>query len=129
METYREKLLKDPEYAIEDIKGDLIMDVTEAFCEILETEGLTRQNLAEKMGRTRGFISQVLNGDRNMTLGTLAEMAYRLGYCPEFKLEKATEKSTLTGRFTVDIEEEEEDAWAGFADVAKEKPRKVAVNG
>ena len=122
MENYRDKLLKDPTYALEAAKGNLIMEITEAFCDILEREGFTRQNLAEKMGRTRGYISQVLNGNRNMTLATLTEIAHHLGYCPEFKLEKITEKITLSGSFTVDIDDDEEDVWEG-------KTIKVATNG
>ena len=88
-EDYRTKLLKDPAYALEAAKGELIMDVTESICEILEKENIERQTLAKKMNKTKGFISQILNGSRNMTLGTLAEISYVLGYAPKIAFEES----------------------------------------
>ncbi len=40
---------------------------------------VTRAELARRMGRTRGFVTHLLSGDRNLTLGTLAEIAEALG--------------------------------------------------
>ena len=104
------------------------MDVTEAFCEIIENEGLTRQNLADKMGKTRGFVSQILNGSRNMTLGTMAEIALSLGYKPEVKFEKATEKSTISTSFTVDMAEDD-GSWTSTDSPVPVEAKRVAVNG
>jgi len=41
------------------------------------------------MNKTKGFISQILNGSRNMTLGTLAEISYVLGYAPKIAFEES----------------------------------------
>lgn len=40
---------------------------------------VSRAELARRIGRTAGFVSQVLSGSRNMTLRTLADFAYALG--------------------------------------------------
>jgi transcriptional regulator with XRE-family HTH domain len=68
---------------IEDASGlrqeELIVEVTEALARALRTSGLTRSQLATRLGRTRGFISQVLGGGRNLTLRTLADLAGALG--------------------------------------------------
>ena len=50
----------------------LILDVTEAISEVMQKEGITKAQLAKRMGRTKGFITQLLSGDRNLTLRTLA---------------------------------------------------------
>ncbi len=56
----------------------LILDATEAVCEWLAAEGLSRADLAERLGRSPAYVSQLLNGSRNMTLRTLADMAHAL---------------------------------------------------
>jgi transcriptional regulator with XRE-family HTH domain len=57
----------------------LIVEATEVICELLERDGVTRQELAERLGKTKGFVSQVLSGERNMTLRTLSDFAFVLG--------------------------------------------------
>ena len=88
VKDYVNKILKDPRLMLESVKGDFIMDVTERICEILEKEGIDRKELAIRMGKSKGYISQLLNGTRNMTLGTLAEILYHLGYKVTIKCEK-----------------------------------------
>lgn len=65
---------------------ELILGVTEAVCEILEREGLTQAELARRLGKTKGFVSQVLAGDRNLTLRTIADIADALELRAELQL-------------------------------------------
>lgn len=85
---YRDTIIRDRDIAIEAEKGEFIMDVTEKICEIMEKNNISRQNLAEKMGKSKGFVSQVLNGSRNMTLNTLAEISHFLEHKINISLEK-----------------------------------------
>lgn len=103
---YRDRLLENNAYVIEAGKGDLIMDVTEAICDILEREGISRQELANRIGRSKGFVSQVLNGSRNMTLNTLSEIAQALGYTPNFKMERYVGEKYLVGNYEYEIQPE-----------------------
>lgn len=57
----------------------LILDATEAIVGLLEDQGVTRQELAARLGKSKGFISQLLSGERNMTLRTLADLGHALG--------------------------------------------------
>ncbi len=66
------------------------MSVTESFCEILEKEGIKRSKLAELMGKTKGYISQLLNGSRNITLRSMSDIAYGMGYSIEINFRKNT---------------------------------------
>lgn len=56
----------------------LILDATEAIVALLEERGVTRQELAVRLGKSKGFVSQLLSGERNMTLRTLADLGYAL---------------------------------------------------
>ena len=78
--TLMDKYLEDPEFAKLMAQGDLIMEVTETLCELLEKEKISRKELAERLGKSKGFVSQLLNGGRNLTLRTVADILHVLGY-------------------------------------------------
>ena len=64
----------------------LILDVTELLAGALEDGGVPRAELARRLGRTPGFVSQLLGGGRNLTLRTIADIAAALCLRPSFKL-------------------------------------------
>jgi hypothetical protein len=78
--TLLDKYLEDPEFARMMAQGDLIMEVTETLCELLENEKISRKELADRLGKTKGFVSQLLYGGRNLTLRTVADILHVLGY-------------------------------------------------
>lgn len=59
---------------------ELILEVTEAVSAVMQEEGVSKTQLAKRMGKTKGFISQLLSGGRNLTLRTLAGLVDALGY-------------------------------------------------
>jgi transcriptional regulator with XRE-family HTH domain len=58
----------------------LILEATELISERMETAGVTRAELAERIGTTRSHVTQLLAGNRNMTLRTLADVGFALGF-------------------------------------------------
>jgi len=75
-----DQYLEDPEFAKLMAQEDLIMEVTETLCGLLEKEGVSRKKLADRLGKSKGFVSQLLNGGRNLTLRTVADILHVLGY-------------------------------------------------
>jgi transcriptional regulator with XRE-family HTH domain len=71
---------------------ELILDVTEALSEMLEQEGVNKAVLAQRLGKTKGFVSQILAGGRNLTLRTIADVADALGYRIRIVFSKETER-------------------------------------
>jgi transcriptional regulator with XRE-family HTH domain len=57
-----------------------MLAATAAVVRRLEEQGISRAQVAERIGRTKGFVSQVLSGARNMTLATLADLLWAAGY-------------------------------------------------
>lgn len=104
--NYRSVLLQKPEFAVEAAKGEFIMDVTESICAILEEKKMERKDLANNMNKSKGYISQILNGERNMTLATLAEICHALGYKPAIKFKKHEEHVVYEDSFKVDASAE-----------------------
>ncbi|HZV48245.1 MAG TPA: helix-turn-helix transcriptional regulator [Candidatus Dormibacteraeota bacterium] len=58
----------------------LILEATELICELMQRQGISRRELASRIGRTREFVGQLLNGSRNMILRTLADLTYALDH-------------------------------------------------
>lgn len=57
----------------------LLAEVAEEIWAKLEQAGLNKTELAERMGASKGHVSQVLSGSRNMTLRTLSDICFALG--------------------------------------------------
>jgi transcriptional regulator with XRE-family HTH domain len=72
--------MNDPEFRKLLAQEELILEVTETICDILEIEKISRKELADRLGKTKGFVSQLLNGGRNLTLRTVADILHVLGY-------------------------------------------------
>ena len=76
--TKKMKKGKECEYERLVEQETLIFEATELISELIEESGENRKELAEKLGRSKGFVTQILAGDRNMTLRTLADFAFAL---------------------------------------------------
>lgn len=54
----------------------LILWTTEAIWKAMDDQGLTRAELAARLGTSRANVTQLLSGTRNMTLRSLAGLAH-----------------------------------------------------
>ncbi len=57
----------------------LIINTSEDFLALMDDAGFTKSKLSKQIGKSKSFVSQSLNGKRNLTLRTLADMAYAIG--------------------------------------------------
>jgi transcriptional regulator with XRE-family HTH domain len=83
--------MNDPEFRKLLAQEELILEVTETICNILDSEHISRKELADRLGKSKGFVSQLLNGGRNLTLRTIADNFHVLGY----KVTLATHKKEV----------------------------------
>jgi transcriptional regulator with XRE-family HTH domain len=65
----------DPEYIVEGV----LIAATERICELMERHGISRSELARRLGKSRAYVTRLLNGQPNMTLKTLTQIAVALG--------------------------------------------------
>ncbi|MEW6669771.1 MAG: helix-turn-helix transcriptional regulator [Thermodesulfobacteriota bacterium] len=94
--TLYDEFMEDREFARLMHQEELIMDVTEGFCRVLEEESISRSKLAQLMGKTKGYISQLLGGKRNISLRVLADIAGSLGYSARVVFRKKSETNRRT---------------------------------
>lgn len=64
----------------------LILGIAEDICAFLNQHGITQSQLADRLGKSKGFVSQLLSGESNLTLRTLADLCWALDVKPEFSL-------------------------------------------
>jgi len=99
--------MNDPEFRKLLAREELILEVTETICDLLEIEKVSRKELADRLGKSKGFISQLLNGGRNLTLRTVADILHVLGYKVVLISHKLKQKinviefPTFHGRYTI----------------------------
>jgi transcriptional regulator with XRE-family HTH domain len=56
----------------------LMNDVTTMFLKAMKVKNVNQSELAKRMGVSKSSVSRILSGNRNMTLETLAKMAFAL---------------------------------------------------
>ena len=64
----------------------LTFNTTEEILILMEDKGISKTELAMMLGKSKSCITQLLNGSRDMTLRTLAEICLALGVKPEINL-------------------------------------------
>jgi transcriptional regulator with XRE-family HTH domain len=69
---------KDIEAQVDEELSRLVTEITNEITVYLRERGLTRAELASRMGVSPGRISQVLSGGENLTLRTLAALSTAL---------------------------------------------------
>lgn len=74
MASYIDKIRSTPEGAQSLRQEEFILEVTEQICGLMEQQGISRKELAERMGKSKGRISQLLDGEANLTLRTLSDI-------------------------------------------------------
>lgn len=79
----REELLKSKEYWLTKIQIDLFNEVEK----YMDKYKLNRTQLAEKLGVSKGYISQILNGDADHRISKLVELSLAVGVVPQLSFE------------------------------------------
>lgn len=74
----REELVTKPEFWLESIQNEIFRQVT-AY---LKENNMTQNQLAEQLGVTKGYVSQVMKGEFNYTLKKLIELSLAVGKAP-----------------------------------------------
>lgn len=57
---------------------ELILDVTESIWDAMDRKNISKSQLAERLSTSRANVTQLLSGDRNMTLRTLSDIVFEL---------------------------------------------------
>lgn len=98
----REDLLKSPDYWTADIQI-MLYNCAERF---MKEQGMNRTKLAEHLGVSKGYVSQLLNGDYDHKLSKLVELSLAFGFVPKVDFMPIAEyikKDELTKRIRTQV--------------------------
>lgn len=73
-----DQILRDPVRRKRIRQEELILAVTEGLIGAMADQDIKRSDLAKKLGKTKGFITQLFSSGRNLTLRTVADVAEAL---------------------------------------------------
>jgi len=83
----RDKLLKSKGYNLAKIQNELFRQLNE----YIKKKGITRTQFAKELGVSKGYVSQVLNGEFDFKLSKLVELSLAIGKIPEIKFSSLEE--------------------------------------
>ena len=78
----RKELLKSPNYWLARFQTELFRCVRN----YLKREKKTQTQFAEQMGVSKGYVSQIMNGDFDHKMSSFIKLSLSAGYIPEVKL-------------------------------------------
>jgi len=75
-EALIDNLARDSEEMKFYLQEKLILEVTEVIAEFMQRKNVRKVELARRLNKSKGYITQVLNGRANMTLRTVADVMW-----------------------------------------------------
>ena len=84
-ETLTERLTKTAEGMRLYQQERAILEVTELVCQLMDEQDVSRSELAKRLGRTKGYITQLLDGRANMTVRTISDVFTALDRAVHFQ--------------------------------------------
>jgi transcriptional regulator with XRE-family HTH domain len=78
MKTQHEILMEDPEFRRLLSIEALVAEASELIAKLMADQNVTKAELARRLGKSRSWVTQMLSGRANVTVRTLAEVAYAL---------------------------------------------------
>lgn len=85
VETLTEKLTKTAEGMRLYQQERAILEVTELVCQLMDEQDVSRSELAKRLNRTKGYITQLLDGRANMTVRTISDVFTSLDRAVHFQ--------------------------------------------
>jgi predicted transcriptional regulator len=78
VDNFIQKLMSDEEGRKLYFREDLIFETTEAICKVMDEKHISKAELSRLAGVSKSNITQLLSGDQNMRLSTVADLLYAL---------------------------------------------------
>ena len=79
MMSLRERIESSPERMKNFQRERLELEITELICDLMAQEGVSRSELAKRLGKSRPYITKLLQNGNNMTLNTISDIFFALG--------------------------------------------------
>lgn len=91
----------DPEF----YKELTLLKAQETIAKLMEEQGVSKVKLADKLGRDKSYVTQILSSGRNLTLKTLSEILFCLNAELNFSVRPIRKVVNMKGRRATDIKD------------------------
>jgi plasmid maintenance system antidote protein VapI len=78
LERYRQ-MFNDARSSVDYWLEGPIVDFTEDICRLMKEKNVSKAELARRLGTSRAYVTKLLGGNANFTLGTMVKVAMVLG--------------------------------------------------
>ena len=78
VQTVFDQLVNTPEERKLFQRERTIMEITEMLCRVMKEQNVSRAELADRLGMSKGSISQMLSGGRNLTVKSISDILFAL---------------------------------------------------
>lgn len=86
-----EKETINPKQHVEYWTAQIQMKLLKLIQTYLDSNNMTRTELAQKLGVTKGYVSQVMAGDYDHRISKMVELTMAIGYIPDINFKPAEE--------------------------------------
>ena len=84
-------LSSDPDFVAEE----LALAITEEIANAMVSEGISKAELARRIGASRSYVTRIMDAPPNMTLRSIAKVGLALGLTPEVRLSRPARRIQL----------------------------------
>ena len=81
---------KDAAFVLDSVKARLVEDI----CQAMKAKGINQSELAKRLGKTKQYVSRILNETANFTLASIVEISIALGCSVELRLNAQTDENS-----------------------------------
>jgi transcriptional regulator with XRE-family HTH domain len=114
IQKFDARMEKDKDLKKLYLEERLILRVTNVISELMEEQNIKKVDLAERVGCSKGYITQILDGTANLTLKTISNVLFELGSTLAVKAEPIKEFTEgRSERFTFLITNYSTAPWRG----------------
>jgi len=78
VQRVRSIVIADPEFRRMLSVKSLVAEASETIAKLMAQQNVSKADLARRLNKSRAWVTQLLSGKANMTVRTLAEVAYVL---------------------------------------------------
>lgn len=100
----------DPEQQREYAREKCVEAIASAVDTMIDKAGMSQTAIAEKLGKSKGYVSRVLSGAHNMTLHTLGDLLWATG--TEARWDPDTRHLEMVELGVIDVLTDDHEAWS-----------------
>jgi transcriptional regulator with XRE-family HTH domain len=86
------EMVEEAEKSVEFWAAGPIVQFTEDVCRLMEEQGISRAELARRLGTSRAYITKIMSGNASFSLNMMVKVAMAVGGVVELRVERKPER-------------------------------------